>query len=143
MFLPQRISVLFFRPPHYHQPMRWLAHGNITPAALEAVARHGHAVQTTAELLPNVNVVDLDDLLIRAGKEQLDVLTNDKTFAALPFEGGSRFARAMVYLQLPGGDVEQDDAIDRLFARYKSPKPGMLYTVTESRVKVRQLPGLK
>jgi hypothetical protein len=47
----------------------------------------------------------------------------------------------MVFLQLTGGEVEQDDAIDRLFARYKSPKPGMLYTVTENRVKVRQLPA--
>ena len=42
-----------------------------------------------------------------------------------------------MYLQLEGGDVEQDDAIDRLFARYKRLTPGRLYTVTASRVKVR------
>ena len=48
--------------------------------------------------------------------------------------------RVVVYLQLEGGDVEQDDAIDRLFKRYKRLTPGRLYTVTGSRVKVRQLP---
>jgi hypothetical protein len=123
--------------------MRWLAHGNISPAAIEAIARHGHAVQTTAELLPAAEVIDLDDLLQQAQKEQLDVLTTEKSLAGRPYETKARFGRAMVFLQLTGGEVEQDDAIDRLFARYKSPKPGMLYTVTENRVKVRQLPGFK
>jgi hypothetical protein len=46
-----------------------------------------------------------------------------------------------VFLQLEGGDVEQDDAIDRLFARYKRLSPGRMYTVTGTRVKIRQLPG--
>ena len=115
--------------------MRWLAHGNISSAAIEAIARHGHAVQTTAELLPGAEVIDLDDLLGRAAKEQLDIITTDRHLAARPQEAKSKFGRAIVYLQLAGGDLEQDDAIDRLFARYKSPKPGMMYTVTENRVK--------
>ena len=51
------------------------------------------------------------------------------------------FGRSIVYLQLEGGDVEQDDAVDRLFERYKRLTPGRLYTVTGSRVKIRQLPG--
>ena len=33
------------------------------------------------------------------------------------------------------------DAIDRLFARYKRLSPRRLYTVTATRVKIRQLPG--
>jgi hypothetical protein len=37
--------------------------------------------------------------------------------------------------------VEQDDAITRLFERYKRLTPGRLYTVTGSRVKIRQLPA--
>jgi hypothetical protein len=57
-----------------------------------------------------------------------------------PFELGVPFGRSIVFLQLEGGDVEQDDAIDRLFKRYKRLSPGRLYTVTTSRVKVRQLP---
>ena len=51
------------------------------------------------------------------------------------------FGRSVVYLHLEGGDVEQDDAVTRLFERYKRLTPGRLYTVTASRVKVRQLPG--
>jgi hypothetical protein len=123
--------------------MRWLAHGNLAPAAIDAIARHGHAVQTSAEFMPGDGVIDLDELLQRATKEQLDIITTDKLLANRPFESKQKFARSLVFLQLTGGDVEQDDAVDRLFTRYKSPKPGMLYTVTENRVKVRQLPGLK
>ena len=51
------------------------------------------------------------------------------------------FNRSIVYFQLEGGDVEQDDAVTRLFERYKRLTPGRLYTVTASRVKVRQLPS--
>jgi hypothetical protein len=49
-----------------------------------------------------------------------------------------RLDRAIVFLQLPGGEIEHDDAIDRLFDRYKRLRPGQLYTVTETRVKVQQ-----
>ena len=43
-------------------------------------------------------------------------------------------------LLTPGGDIEQDDAVDRLFTRYKRLSPGRLYTITPSRVKILQLP---
>jgi len=49
-------------------------------------------------------------------------------------------ARADVQARRGHGDVEQDDAIDRLYARYKRLTPGRMYTVTGSRVKIRQLP---
>ncbi|GIW75129.1 MAG: hypothetical protein KatS3mg104_0192 [Phycisphaerae bacterium] len=116
-------------------PMRWLVHGNFTQSAIEAVRRHGHTVQTL-DPMP----VDPDELLKQAHQKQLDLMTTDKVLSHRLFENRQRFSRAIVYLQLSGGEVEQDDAIDRLFARYKSPKPGMLYTVTETRVKARQLP---
>jgi hypothetical protein len=80
-------------------------------------------------------------ILKTAQKSQLDIVTADPTLAEAPYQLGFDFPRAIVFLQLAGGDVEQDDAIDRLFARYKAPKPKRLYTVTENRVKVRQLPG--
>jgi hypothetical protein len=114
-----------------------MIHGNLSPAATDAVIRHKHSVHPL-ESAP----VGLDELLKHAAMQQLDIITTDKYLAHRPLETKTRFNRAIVYLQLSGGDVEQDDAIDRLFARYKSPKPGMLYTVTETRVKVRQLPGL-
>jgi len=79
-------------------------------------------------------------VLAAAKKAQLDVLTADAALAAAPFAKTAGFNRSLVFLQLAGGDVEQDDAIDRLFARYKRLTPGRLYTVTGTRVKVRQLP---
>ena len=70
----------------------------------------------------------------------MDLLTNDAVLANTLFEKDFWFNRSLVFLQLEGGEVEQDDAVDRLFERYKRLTPGRLYTVTGSRVKVRQLP---
>ena len=120
--------------------MRWLLHGNITPAAADALKRHGHeprdlpSVGQTLESPP-------DAILTAAKKEQLDLLTADPAMAQAPFEHDFWFNRSIVFLQLEGGDVEQDDAIDRLFERYKRLAPRRLYTVTPTRVKIRQLPG--
>jgi hypothetical protein len=120
--------------------MQWVLYGELTPAVTEALRRHEQTVHDVAELGLEEGAT-LIDLLRMAEQKQWEVLTNDSDLANAPFEQHFPFNRVMVFLQLPGGDVEQDDAIDRLFARYKAPKPGMLYTVTESRVKVRQLPG--
>ena len=120
--------------------MRFLLIGNLTPAVAAAVARHGHQTATPE----SINVTDItprDAVLKAATKAQLDVITADPEVADAPFKHDYYFPRALIFLQLAGGDVEQDDAIDRLFARYKSPKPKRLYTVTENRVKIRQLPG--
>jgi hypothetical protein len=118
--------------------MRWLLHGNLTPAVGEALVRHGHTVSTPTEL--NINATDPVELLQQAAIRQLDVITVDPELAGAPFDRGARFPRSLVFLQLAGGDVEQDDAIDRLFERYKRLAPGRLYTITGTRVKIRQLP---
>jgi hypothetical protein len=118
--------------------MRWLLHGILTPAVAEALRRHGHQAQTLED--GQIEAADPGDVLKAAHERQLDLLTSDAQLAATPFERETPFARSMVFLQLEGGDVEQDDAIDRLFERYKRLTPGRLYTVTGSRVKVRQLP---
>ena len=114
--------------------MRWLLHGNLTPAVGDALRRHGHSVEKLEE------IGDMSELLKTAGTKKLDIITADSELAEAPFAGGPRFGRSIVYLQLAGGDVEQDDAIDRLFKRYKRLTPGRLYTVTAARVKIRQLP---
>jgi hypothetical protein len=123
--------------------MRWLLHGNLTPAVGDALRQRGDNVVDPAAVavtpaLPHA------DVLKAAHKAQLDVMTSDAKLAdALFAEGAAPFGRSIVYLQLEGGDVEQDDAVTRLFERYKRLTPGRLYTVTGSRVKIRQLPGGK
>jgi hypothetical protein len=122
------------------QGMQWLMYGAMTPAVTEALVRHGHVAHPTSELgLPEG--AGAMEILKAAKTKQWDLITNDSTISMAPFETEEWFNRSIVYLQLQGADGEQDDAIDRLFARYKRLVPGRLYTVTHSRVKVRQLPG--
>jgi predicted nuclease of predicted toxin-antitoxin system len=123
--------------------MRWLLHGTMTSAVGDALQRHGHKASSLTDngLSPEASPTEVFET---ARKAQLEVLTTDGALAQAPFEASQPIAgRCMVYLQLEGGDVEQDDAIDRLFARYKRLSPGRLYTVTGSRVKVRQLPSAR
>ena len=112
--------------------------GNLTPAVGEALRRHEHVANTPAQL--GIDEADPVELFKLANAKQLEVITANQELANVPFGGGSPFTRSVVFLQLEGGDVEQDDAIDRLFERYRRLTGGRLYTVTGSRVKIRQLP---
>ncbi len=120
--------------------MRFLLIGNLTPAVATAIVRHGHQA-VTAESLHLTDATPKEEMLKAVNKAQVDIVTADPEVADAPFKHDFYFQRSLIFLQLTGGDVEQDDAIDRLFTRYKAPKPKRLYTVTENRVKVRQLPG--
>ena len=120
-------------------PMRWLVHGTLTRAADEALVRHGHAAQRPAEI-GIASDASFAEIFAAAHAKQLDVITNDGNLASAAVQEPVKFDRSLVFLQLEGGDVEQDDAIDRLFKRYKRLTPGRMYTVTANRVKVRQLP---
>jgi len=119
--------------------MRFLLIGNLTPAVAAAVARHGHAA-VTPESVGLAAGASHEEILAAAVKAQLEILTADPDMADAPYAKDIWFPRAIVFLQLAGADVEQDDAIDRLFERYSRLTPKRLYTVTEARVKVRQLP---
>lgn len=101
------------------------------PEIAEALKRHEHTVHDASEL-PDPQ----EDILLAAGKKQWDIITTDAALARKPFEKSARFSRCIVFLQ-------NSDAggVDRLFERFKRLSPGRLYTVTGSRVKVRQLPG--
>ena len=121
--------------------MRWLLHGELTAAVADALRRHGHRTHTPTEA--EMDAHEPGEILEAAQRLQLDIITTDAALAAAPFEQSVRFDRSIVFLQLEGGDVEQDDAVERLFQRYQRLKPGRLYTVTASRVKVRQLPVVK
>ena len=120
--------------------MRWLLHGNLTPAVAEALVRHEQKTHGIGELgLPAD--AGAREILKAAQSKQLDVMTTDSALVNTIFDEKIWFNRVVVFLQLEGGDVEQDDAVDRLFERYKRLTPGRLYTVTGTRVKVRQLPS--
>ena len=118
--------------------MRWLLHGKLTTSVSEALKRLGHEVCVPVGLTAES---DAETILDAAKKDQLDLLTADQAMAQAPFDLDFWFNRSMVFLQLEGGEVEQAAAIDRLFDRYKRLTPGRLYTVTGTRVKVRQLPA--
>ncbi len=117
-----------------------MLHGNLSSAVGEALVRHEHKVTPLAELQV-ADDADAREVLKAAQSKQLDILTSDGSLVNAIFDQDIWFNRVVVYLQLEGGDVEQDDAIDRLFERYKRLTPGRLYTVTGSRVKIRQLPS--
>ncbi len=117
--------------------MRWLLHGQIASSVAEALRRHE---QTSAAAEANLTALELFE---SARKQQMEVMTADATLAASLFAHEAEFKRLIVHLNVEHGAVEQDDAVDRLFARYKRLTPGRLYTVTASRVKVRQLPTRK
>jgi len=119
--------------------MQWLLHGAMTAAVAEALKRHEHQVHQIAELQASDPAPS--EILKAAQKKQWDILTTDSALADTPFAENVPFNRTIVHLHLEGGDVEQDDAIDRLFERYKRLSPRRLYTVTPTRVKIRQLPG--
>lgn len=122
--------------------MRWLLHGNLTPAVGEALRRHEHVVFPMAELGTTEGATS-GEIVRAAQSKQWDIVTTDAELINGVFDDDIWFNRSIVFLQLAGADVEQDDAIDRLFQRYKRLTPGRLYTVTETRVKIRQLPSRK
>ena len=72
------------------------------------------------------------DVLDFAYAKQWDVITADPAVARAAVAGKSRFNRSIVLLK-------SAEDVERLFGRYKRLTPGRLYTVTASRVKVRQL----
>ena len=119
--------------------MRFLLIGKLTPAVREAVVRHGHDA-VTPDAVGLAEGASHEDVLRAAIKAQVEVMTADGDLAEAAYALNLWFPRVIVYLQLAGADVEQDDAVDRLFERYSRLTPKRLYTVTETRVKVRQLP---
>ena len=113
----------------------------MTPAVADALRQRGDTVQDPAAVGVTPESANAD-VLKAAHKAQLDLMTTDAKLAEASFaEDAPAFGRSIVYLQLEGGDVEQDDAVTRLFERYKRLTPGRLYTVTGTRVKIRQLPS--
>ena len=120
--------------------MQWLLHGSTTSGLAEALATREHTVHPMSELNLPADAAP-SEILAAAEARQWDIVTTDKDLATAPYERKQPFGRTIVHLQLQGGDAEQKDAIGRLFDRYRRLSPRRLYTVTATRVKIRQLPA--
>jgi hypothetical protein len=133
--------------------MRFLLHGSIHPDVTPAMLRHEHAVHSPLELsgdtdAPAEILSDPELLLALLQKKQWNLLTTDAGFIQQLYEQKVTFPGVIVLLLDPEATPDnptpqsnQPQAIDRLFERYKRLTPRRLYTITPSRVKIRQLPG--
>jgi hypothetical protein len=119
--------------------MRFYTHGKIYPEAAEALKKHEQATQTADDL--DAKNDDPAELLPALQKRQWELLTTDAAFIHELYEQKTLFGGVIVFLLEAENGAQQAAAIDRLFERYRRLTPRRLYTVTPSRVKIRQLPG--
>ena len=127
--------------------MRFLVHGAVHPAAQEAMIKHEQVCHTVLELSAETDAPETlgnspADLCKVLAQKQWNLLTTDTEFVSKLYEEKVPFAGVIVLLlDDPAVLHDQGPALDRLFERYKRLTPRRLYTVTPSRVKIRQLPG--
>lgn len=129
--------------------MRFFIHGAVTPEATDALKRHGHAVHNDLELSADTDapaaVLSTPRALLEIlAHKQWQLFTTDAAFVHRMYDEKISFPGGIVVLLLDDPAVlgDQAPAVDRLFARYKRLTAKRLYTVTASRVKIRQLPGM-
>jgi hypothetical protein len=106
-----------------------------------SLERHEHTCHLPVELKNgeepvSENIADPALLLPLLSKKQWNLVTTHAEFVRELYEKKSEFAGSIVLLL-----SDAANPIDRLFDRYKRLSPRRLYTVTGSRVKIRQLPG--
>jgi len=122
--------------------MRFLLHGEFRDAVRKALEKHEHAAHTAADLPDGTMPATAEELFPLLEKQQWNLLTNDTAVIRDLYEKKIQFSGVIVQiLDEIKLAKEQADAIERLFERYKRLTPRRLYTVTASRVKIRQLPG--
>ena len=107
--------------------MQWFADRSVSEEIAQALADRQDLVHRS----PDDSLTPLD-VLDFAYAKQWDVITADPAVARAAVAGKLRFNRSIVLLK-------SAEDVERLFGRYKRLTPGRLYTVTASRVKVRQL----
>ncbi len=125
--------------------MRFLTHGDIHSDAMEAMVKHEQVCEAPGDVAPQEDGVSEvprspEALLPLLEKKQLQLLTTDSAFIHALYEQKVQFAGVIVLI-LDAEEGHQRGAVDRLFERYRRLTPRRLYTVTASRVKIRQLPG--
>ncbi len=119
--------------------MRFYTHGKIFPEAAAALTKHEQATLPAEELQAEAGTPA--ELLPALQKRQWELLTTDAAFIRDLYEQKTLFSGVVVLLLEAENGEQQAAAIDRLFERYRRLTPRRLYTVTPSRVKIRQLPG--
>jgi hypothetical protein len=117
-----------------------MLNGSVSGQAAQVLRQRGDQIIELAPTEPAL-AEDAAGFLKALQRAQVDVLSADDVIHSAIYAAGFPFQRSIVYLQSARGEQEQAEALGRLFERYKRLVPGRLYTVTPSRVKVRQLPG--
>jgi len=107
--------------------MQWFADRSVSEEIAQALADRQDLVHRSPD-----DSLTPPDVLDFAYAKQWDVITADPAVAKAAVAGKLRFNRSIVLLK-------SAEDVERLFGRYKRLTPGRLYTVTASRVKVRQL----
>jgi hypothetical protein len=128
--------------------MRFLVQGAIGEEAKAAMVRHEQVCHAAAELEGDAEQAgavaggDPAELCKVLSKRQWNLLTTDTAWVGRLYEEHVAFGGVIVLI-LESGAAKggQGGAVDRLFERYPRLTPRRLYTVTGSRVKIRQLPG--
>ena len=127
--------------------MRFLIHGAVRPEAVAALAAREHVCLGLPELADQAEIFEqalgnAEALLPLLEKRQWHLVTTDRGLVGQVYEKKVTFGGVIVLiLDDPAGPVDQGRAVARLFERYRRLTPKRLYTVTPSRVKIRQLPG--
>lgn len=120
--------------------MQFLVDGNVTSEAVAALKKEGHTTHTLEEIsdLPHGNATELLAALV---KKQWHLVTTDNAMVHEIFEHKLIFPAGLIVFLQTAESGDYAAGIGRLFERYKRLIPKRLYTITASRVKIRQLPG--
>jgi hypothetical protein len=122
--------------------MRWLIVSPSPGPYAEALQILEHGTRLPADVGLPAGATP-DEVFEAARRNQLEVFTDDADLANAPFAPATEInfaGRTLVFIQAAGEGADAAGAVERLFERYKRLSHGRLYTVTGSRVKVRQLP---
>ncbi len=131
--------------------MHFFVHGAVSPDAQEALLKHEQRVHTAIELsaaetdVPGELEENPRELFKILQQKQWHLFTTDTALIHRIFEEKIEFPGGIIVLMLDNPDVlnDQGAAVDRLFDRYKRLTVKRLYTITASKIKIRQLPGLE
>lgn len=130
--------------------MHFFVHGAVSPDAQEALLKHEHRVHTAMELSAETDApAELEEhpreLFKLLQAKQWHLFTTDADLIHQMYEEKIEFPGGVIVFMMDNPDVlnDQGEAVDRLFERYRRLTPKRLYTITASKIKIRQLPGME